>query len=521
MATLITSDLVFSYGKRAILDGVSLDLTPGHLLGVLGVNGSGKSTLLNVMDDLLHPSAGQVTLDGTPVGDMAPAERARAIAYVTQHSHANRSTVFETLLLGRKPHMKGSPAEEDFTAVERAIAQFHLEDLAERYVDELSGGEYQKMVIARAFVQDTPVLLLDEPTNNLDLANQLEVLRSVRDAARVHGVAAAAVLHDINLALAFCDEVAILKGGRLMARVAVSDVTGELLSEAFDVQVELVQHGGRRFALVTEEGAQATGEPEGASGADATGSVNGADMADSMSVAGKAGEVGETDSVNGAGAASSADGSGEADAQAAPCPTFAQTPFGDVAAFFDERAATWDDCAKLRPDTKRRLTQLLPDLEDAQVLDVACGTGIMIPYYLSRNAERVVAIDISSQMAALAREKFAGDDRVCVLCGDVLDTPLPQVDTVVIYNAYPHFPDKSALVKRVFELLSPGGVCLVAHGMGRKELNGHHGAQAAGVSTALEPAVVEMQPWLDAGFAVTALADEDNFYALRMQKLQS
>ena len=416
---LSAEQITFAYRETATVDGVSLTLEPGVFLGILGVNGSGKSTLLNCLDDLLRPQAGTVTLNGTPITDMSPRDRAKQIAYVTQHSHANRTTVYETLLLGRKPYITGRPKDEDYAKVEQVIADFRMEGLSHRYVDELSGGEYQKMVIARAFVQDTPVLLLDEPTNNLDLANQLEVLDLVREATRVRNVACAAVMHDINLALQFCDRLAFLKDGRLVAEMPTAEVTAELISQVYGVAAELIEHKGRRIAV-----------------------------------------IGEADVTNTRGI----------------CHTMADTPFGDVAAYFDARADVWDATCKLRANTARRLRQLLPDLADATVIDVACGTGVMVDFYLAERAAHVTAIDISPKMCEIAARKFAGDDRVDVVCGDILTADLQPADCVVIYNAYPHFPDKAALVDKAYDLLVPGGVCLIAHGMGREELNGHHGA---------------------------------------------
>lgn len=461
---LSADKITFAYRETATLEGVSLTLEPGVFLGVLGVNGSGKSTLLNCLDDLLRPRSGQVLLHDTPLSGIQPRDRAKEIAYVTQHSHANRSTVYETLLLGRKPYITGNAKEEDHAKVEQVIADFRMEPLAHRYVDELSGGEYQKMVIARAFVQDTPILLLDEPTNNLDLSNQLEVLGLVRNAVCTRNVACAAVMHDINLALQFCDRLAFLSAGKLIAELPVAEVTAELISDVYGVSAELIDHKGRRLAIISERsGDQDAGEPD---------------------IAGI-------------------------------CMT--GTAFGDVASYFDARADEWDATCKLRASTARRLRQLLPDLAGKRIIDVACGTGVMIDFYLGEHAEHVSAIDISPKMVDIASRKFIGNDRVTVLCGDILAADLELADVVVIYNAYPHFPDKAALVMKVFELLVPGGTCLIAHGMGREELNGHHGAQAAGVSTPLLPAIEEMRAWTDR-FDITALADEDDFYAIRVRK---
>jgi len=249
---LILSSENLSFGfatDNQIIRDVSLSIRPGVFTAILGVNGSGKSTLLSCLDGMLKPQGGTVLLDSEDLSTIPTKTRAQNIAYVTQHSHANAAVVYDALLLGRKPYLQGSPRAEDFAVVEDAIVRFGLEHLAMRHVDELSGGEYQKMVIARAFVQQPSVLLLDEPTNNLDIANQITVLKIVSNAVAQDKLAAACVLHDVNLALTYCTEFIFMKNGGIFHCGDNESITAELLSEVYDIECELIEHNGKRIMI--------------------------------------------------------------------------------------------------------------------------------------------------------------------------------------------------------------------------------------------------------------------------------
>ncbi len=242
--------LHFAYRAGSpILQGVDIDLVPGSFLAILGVNGCGKSTLLSCLTGAAKPASGQVLLDGVPLGQVHRLDRARKVVFVAQHSHANRLTVYDAVLLGRRPHMQGGPSKEDRQIVENALERLDLAKCALRYTDELSGGEYQKMVLARAFVQRADTLLLDEPTNNLDPANQQEVMREVRDEVDGRGIAAAAVLHDINLALRYCDRFLFLANGRVDAVGDQGIVTPEQIERIYGMKSDVIEHRGRRLVV--------------------------------------------------------------------------------------------------------------------------------------------------------------------------------------------------------------------------------------------------------------------------------
>lgn len=236
-------DIAYAYTSQTqILEKISASIEPGSFLAILGVNGCGKSTLLSCLDDIIRPQKGEVLLDNAPLNWYSREERATKIALVAQHSHAHGVTVYDALLLGRKPYIKAAPTDEDFAIVDRVIDELGLGPLALRYLDELSGGEHQKVVIGRALVQETDVLLLDEPTNNLDMANQIEVMELVSKAAHEQHIACAAVLHDINLALRYCDRFLMLKDGNVRASGGREIITKETIEDVYDVSIDLIAY---------------------------------------------------------------------------------------------------------------------------------------------------------------------------------------------------------------------------------------------------------------------------------------
>lgn len=260
--SLEAHDIAFAYpGGGQVLEKVSTEIVPGSFLAILGVNGSGKSTLLSCLDDIIRPQRGKVLLASTELSELTREQRAQQIALVAQHSHAHGVTVYDALLLGRKPYIKSAPTDEDFAVVDRVIDELGLGPLALRYLDELSGGEHQKVVIGRAFVQETNVLLLDEPTNNLDMANQVEVMHLVRKAAHDRNIACAAVMHDINLALRFCDRFLMLKDGKVCACGSHDIVTKKMLEEVYGVPVDLVAYEDSFLVVPTRRDETSKGNP--------------------------------------------------------------------------------------------------------------------------------------------------------------------------------------------------------------------------------------------------------------------
>lgn len=236
---LSVAEVQFSYPSRPVLRGVNFQLERSQILGVLGVNGAGKSTLLKCLNKILRPRKGCVLLDGKDLLQMKGEEVAKRLGYVPQKYAEESLTVFDTVLLGRKPYIRWAAAESDFQVVEKVLKLMHLEEFALRPVNELSGGETQKVVIARALAQEPEVLLLDEPISNLDLKNQLEVMGLITRTVKGQGLSAILSIHDLNIALRFADRFLFLKHGRVHTFADRSAVTPEVIYEVYGVRVIL------------------------------------------------------------------------------------------------------------------------------------------------------------------------------------------------------------------------------------------------------------------------------------------
>ncbi len=239
----------FGYPSRPVLRDVSFTVTPEEFVAVLGPNGVGKTTLLRCVNALLRPGAGSVLLEDRDILAMSRLEIAREMAYVSQRSQPARMTAFDSVLLGRRPHIGFDVGPRDIAITEAILGRLGLDDLALRYVDEMSGGELQKVAIARALVQEPRFLLLDEPTSSLDLKNQLEILGLVRDVVQDHRVAALTTMHDLNLALRFADRFILMKGGAIHAAGGPEVVTAETIGAVYDVPVSVERFSGYRVVV--------------------------------------------------------------------------------------------------------------------------------------------------------------------------------------------------------------------------------------------------------------------------------
>lgn len=214
--TLEVHDIRFGYGERAILDGVSLAVPRGELTILAGPNGAGKTTLLRCMLGLERPWSGAVTVKGRSLHEFAPAARARHLAWVPQSCRCRFPlSVFDMVMLGRRPHMGWKPSDADREIVAGVIEQLDLAALAFRDFDQLSGGQRQKVLTARAFAQQADFMLLDEPTSSLDLRHQFELLEILKEDAAQNRRGILIAIHDLNLALRFADSVALMHNGRL------------------------------------------------------------------------------------------------------------------------------------------------------------------------------------------------------------------------------------------------------------------------------------------------------------------
>jgi iron-chelate-transporting ATPase len=253
MQALQGSGLVLAYDRTDVVHGVSLELRPGVVTALVGPNGSGKSTVLRALARLHRLGAGRIEV-AAPDGEMedvrplSAKDFARRVTLLSQsRPHPSGLAVSDVVELGRHPHRSrfGPPTDADRAAVDRALELTGLADMASRPVDQLSGGELQRVWLATCLAQDTGVLLLDEPTNHLDLRFQVEILDLVRDLADAHGTAIGIVLHDLEQAADVADEVVLLHLGRVRAAGAAVDVlTGPHLSAVYGLAVDVIVDPG-------------------------------------------------------------------------------------------------------------------------------------------------------------------------------------------------------------------------------------------------------------------------------------
>lgn len=240
---LTVEGVEFSYNSHPVLKDVRFDVHRGELFSILGNNGAGKSTLLRCLNRILTPRAGTILVEGEDLSALSRLEVARRVGYVAQRHESSRITVFDAVLLGRRPYIKWDATEKDLAIVREVLAVLGLEEFSLRYLDELSGGELQKVIIARALAQEPRVLLLDEPTSNLDLKNQYEVLKIVKKAARERSVAVVVVMHDLNLALRFADRFLLLKDGVIYACGGREVITPENIAGVYGIPVAVERLG--------------------------------------------------------------------------------------------------------------------------------------------------------------------------------------------------------------------------------------------------------------------------------------
>ncbi|HNS37770.1 MAG TPA: ABC transporter ATP-binding protein [Anaerolineaceae bacterium] len=241
---LDVQSLVVRYGLRVALNGVSFSLNSGEVLAVIGPNGAGKTSLLRALSGIQPAESGQMLLDGRDVAKLSPVERARWMAVVPQARQLPALfTGHQTVMLGRTPHINwlGRTLPQDEAAVHQAMQRTGTLELAERRVDELSGGEQQRLLLARALAQGSPLLLLDEPTTHLDLHYQISLMDNIRSLAHDDGLAVLLVTHDLHLVARYSNRVALLVGGELLSQGTPQEVlTPDLLSRAYQIPAEAV-----------------------------------------------------------------------------------------------------------------------------------------------------------------------------------------------------------------------------------------------------------------------------------------
>lgn len=252
---LTIENLQFRYGKRSpqVLRGVDLTLQDGEIGIILGKNGCGKTTLFQNILGISDPDEGRMLFDGEDLLHMPRRQRARRIAYVPQHIHFGALSVFDSVLMGRVSYFGLRAGQEDCDAVRSILREMQLEDFARRNAEELSGGEKQKIAIARAMAQQPRLLVFDEPTGNLDIANEQLIVEETKKLAREKRVAILSSLHDLNQALDMGDRFFFMKDGVIKYTGGKEMFTPEVMEDIFDIRVRVVEVDGQKIIIGGEK----------------------------------------------------------------------------------------------------------------------------------------------------------------------------------------------------------------------------------------------------------------------------
>jgi iron complex transport system ATP-binding protein len=255
-------NLQVAYNRRTVLEDITISVRPGEIVGLIGPNGAGKTTLIRAISGVLPVKQGAVRIFGHELHRLSERERARYLSVVPQARNLPPSfTVYESALIGRTPYLGwlGQTARADHDLTRHALEQTQLKELSERRVGELSGGEQQRVLLARALAQETPVLLLDEPTTHLDLRHQSSLLNLVRSLANERQLAILMALHDLNLAGLYTDRVALLVDGRLAALGSPLEVlTEKNLAAVYRVPIHVMTHPEYGSPLILPDGRERT-----------------------------------------------------------------------------------------------------------------------------------------------------------------------------------------------------------------------------------------------------------------------
>lgn len=247
-----------NYGSRSVLDEISFNIKPGQVIALVGPNGTGKTTLIRAISGVVPVRSGKIVVNGKDLTRLSPMQRAALMAVVPQaRKLPDGFTVWQTVLLGRTPYLgwMGQAGPSDHRRVRWALERVQIAEHASRRVDELSGGEQQLVLLARALAQETPIMLLDEPNAHLDLHHQSILFNMVRALAREQHLAVLMALHDLNLAALYADRVALLVGGRLGAFGSPAEVlTPSLLTSTFQVPVQVISHPNYGTPLILPDG---------------------------------------------------------------------------------------------------------------------------------------------------------------------------------------------------------------------------------------------------------------------------
>ncbi len=246
MFKLRLDNISLGYNKQTVLHNISLEANPGEMLGIIGPNGSGKSTVIRGITQLIKPSSGHIFLDGKNIADMSHRHLAQLVAVVPQNpTLPELFTALEVVLMGRTPHLGllRYEGEQDLAIVQKAMKATQTLAFAERRVGEMSGGERQRLTIARALAQEPKMILMDEPTANLDINYQIETLDLAHQLCREQGLIVVVTLHDLNLAAQYCDRLIMLSGGKVYCHgTPEAVINAKTIKEVYGAEVYVYPH---------------------------------------------------------------------------------------------------------------------------------------------------------------------------------------------------------------------------------------------------------------------------------------
>lgn len=243
--------LNYAYHDKAVLRDINFNFEKGQFYGIIGPNGSGKTTLLKLIAKIIKTTHNTILISGQDILSLREKKRAREMAIVPQIFNIDHAfTVEEVVSMGRYPYMEGFSGltKEDYSMINEALDQTNLQEYRMREVNTLSGGELQRVILARAMVQETKVLLLDEPLSHLDIHHQLEILQLTKGLCEKENKTILCVIHDLNLAMKYCDQVILLREGSIFAAGKTTDVLNEEnINHVYGIEVTICQLNGHSF----------------------------------------------------------------------------------------------------------------------------------------------------------------------------------------------------------------------------------------------------------------------------------
>lgn len=243
------------YGRRVVVEEISVAVESGEVVTILGPNGSGKSTLIKTMCNIMEPKTGTITINDVPISDIEKSEFAKIVGYIPQTAmFSGQSSVYDSVLLGRRPYVDWAYSKKDLDIAADAMVRMSVDSLYDRPVSQLSGGQVQRVALARVLAQDPKFYIFDEPTSALDLRNQLDTLKLMRSVIKEKGAGMIMAMHDLNLALRYSDKVMALKDGRVYDFGPAKEViTEQMIRDVYRVDSQIVDGPEGKFIYAFDE----------------------------------------------------------------------------------------------------------------------------------------------------------------------------------------------------------------------------------------------------------------------------